>query len=361
MRRGQPAERRPVEPGAGARSGTARLRLGPLRAHAGGALVPDRQPLLRLAVPLRAGAVPARAAGLPRARQAARRLQQHQRHDLPARQPDGLRALGRRSRHGDVGLRPLPALLQADGGVPGRGPSGRLPRPLRTARAGARPGFQPAVRCVLRGGAAGGVPAHRRRKRLQARGLRALRPQHPQGPAPVGGPRLPAPGPRPAEPRGRCAGAGHAGPLRRHARGRRGVQACQRGADPRACRRGDPLRRRDQLAPDAPAFGRGRRRRAESPRHRRGTGPARRRREPPGPPGGVRAARVRAAGLGRALPQVPVPPLGGAAVAARREGARGQQPLRGGRLRPRQRGRRLPQPDAAFPADRDPLRRLEAR
>ena len=37
---------------------------------------------------------------------------QHQRHDLPARQPARLRALGRRPRHGDVGLRPLPAVLQ---------------------------------------------------------------------------------------------------------------------------------------------------------------------------------------------------------------------------------------------------------
>jgi choline dehydrogenase-like flavoprotein len=38
----------------------------------------------------------------------------------------GLRALGRRPRHGDLGLRPLPAVLQEDGDLPRR--SRRLPR-----------------------------------------------------------------------------------------------------------------------------------------------------------------------------------------------------------------------------------------
>ena len=57
---------------------------------------------------------------LPRPRQGARRLEQHQRDDLPARQPAGLRALGRRPGHGRLGLRALPAVLQADGDLPGR-------------------------------------------------------------------------------------------------------------------------------------------------------------------------------------------------------------------------------------------------
>ena len=49
-----------------------------------------------------------------------------QRHDLPARQPARLRALGGRPGHGDLGLRPLPAVLQADGGLPrGRAPTTR--------------------------------------------------------------------------------------------------------------------------------------------------------------------------------------------------------------------------------------------
>ena len=39
---------------------------------------------------------------------------------------------------------------------------------------------------------------------------------------------------------------------------------------------------------------------------------------------------------------------------------RRDQPLRGRRLRPQQRGRRLPEPDVPLPADRDPLRRLGA-
>ena len=74
---------------------------------------------------------------------------QHQRDDLPARQPAGLRALGRRPGHGDVGLRPLPALLQADGELPRR--RRRVPRRRRSARARARARDEPAVRRVLRG------------------------------------------------------------------------------------------------------------------------------------------------------------------------------------------------------------------
>ena len=41
------------------------------------------------------GAVHERASHLPRPREGAGRVEQHQRHDLPARQPDGLRTLGR--------------------------------------------------------------------------------------------------------------------------------------------------------------------------------------------------------------------------------------------------------------------------
>ncbi len=65
---------------------------------------PDRQPALRLEVRVGARAVHGRPPGLPRPRQGARRLEQHQRDDLPARQPARLRALGRRPGHGDVGL-----------------------------------------------------------------------------------------------------------------------------------------------------------------------------------------------------------------------------------------------------------------
>ena len=89
-----------------ARGGTTRLPLGRLHPHAGGADVPDRQPLLRLEVRVGAGAAHGRAADLPRPRQGARRLVEHQRDDLPARQPARLRALGRRSRDGRRGTTP---------------------------------------------------------------------------------------------------------------------------------------------------------------------------------------------------------------------------------------------------------------
>ena len=58
-------------------------------------------------------------------------------------------------RHGDVGLRALPPVLQAHGALPRGRPHRRVPRARGPARAGARPGDEPAVRRVLRGGAAG--------------------------------------------------------------------------------------------------------------------------------------------------------------------------------------------------------------
>ena len=91
------------QPRAGAGGRPPRLPVGRLHPHAGRADLPDRQPVLRLEVRVRARAAHERPADLPRARQGARRLQQHQRHDLPARQPAGLRALGRRPGHGATG------------------------------------------------------------------------------------------------------------------------------------------------------------------------------------------------------------------------------------------------------------------
>ncbi len=67
------------------------------------------------------------------------RLEQHQRDDLPARQPARLRALGRRPGHGDLGLRALPALLQAHGDTAS---------PVATTAAATR------ARCVLERGPA---------------------------------------------------------------------------------------------------------------------------------------------------------------------------------------------------------------
>ena len=71
---GQPAQRRPGEPGAGARGRPPRLQVGRLHPHAGRADVPDRQPLLRLEVRERTRAVHERPAGVPRPRQGAGRL-----------------------------------------------------------------------------------------------------------------------------------------------------------------------------------------------------------------------------------------------------------------------------------------------
>ena len=98
VRAGQPALRRQrhQRPGPGGRP--LRLEDRPVHPHARGAAVPHRQPLLRLALPDRPRAGPGRPAGRARARQGARRLVEHQRDDLPARQPDGLRALGGRAR-----------------------------------------------------------------------------------------------------------------------------------------------------------------------------------------------------------------------------------------------------------------------
>src|ERR687895_306564 len=93
MRARRPAVRGPVEPGARPRGGPAGLVVGRLHPHAGRARLPDRQPLLRLEVRVRARAPHGRAARVPRAREGAGRVEQHQRDDLPARQPDGLRAL----------------------------------------------------------------------------------------------------------------------------------------------------------------------------------------------------------------------------------------------------------------------------
>ena len=174
VRPGEPPERgpEPARPRAGGRAPGLAPR--PVHPHAGRADVPDRQPLLRLEVRVGAGAVHGRPPGLARAGQGPRRQQQHQRDDLPARQPARLRALGGRSGHGDVVVRPLPAVLQADGGLH----RGRARRPVagsrRTADAGARPGDESVVPGLVRGRRAGGLLAYRGRQRLPAGGRRTL-------------------------------------------------------------------------------------------------------------------------------------------------------------------------------------------
>src|SRR5438034_74063 len=82
-----------------------------------GHAVPLRQPLLRLALLLRTRADARQPQDRALPRQGAGWLKLDQRHVLPARQRADLRRVGARARHADVGLRALPALLQAHGDV----------------------------------------------------------------------------------------------------------------------------------------------------------------------------------------------------------------------------------------------------
>ena len=261
--------RRPGHQRARARGRPLRLQDRPAGAHAGGAAVPDRQPPLRLEVRDRPGAGPRRPPRLPRPRQGARRVQQHQRDDLPARQPARLRALGRRAGDEGVGLPPLPALLQEDGDLPRR--RRRVARRRRAAEARARPGDQPAVRRVLPGRDRGRLPAHRRRQRLPPGGLREVRPQRLPRPPALRGARLPAPGARPEEPPRRDPGLRHRRPVPGQAGRRRRLPPHRSRQPQRRGRRGDPLRRRDQHPAAAPALRRRRPGAARAARHRRRT------------------------------------------------------------------------------------------
>ena len=96
------------------------------------------------------------------------------------------------------------------------------------------PAENPLFARVLRGRAGGRLPAHRRRQRLPAGGVRPVRPQPPPRPPALRGPRLPAPGPPPQQPRRRDAGDGDQGPVRREARGRRRLPARRAAAPHRA-------------------------------------------------------------------------------------------------------------------------------
>ena len=279
--------------------------MGRLYPHARGPDVPDREPLLRLEIRVRARAGDGRPDGLPRARQGARRVELDQRDDLPAREPDGLRALGGRARDGVLGVRQLPAVLQADGDVPRR--RRRVPRRRRAARARARPGGRRAVPGVLPGRPAGRLPADERRQRLPPGGLRGVRPQHPSRPPAERGAGLPAPGHEAPEPRRRDARVRDARPLRRHEGDRRRVHRLARADPPRPLRRGRAVRRGVQLAAGAPGVGD---RQCEGARRGRREGvprPAGRRREPPGPPRGLRPVREQEARVGRAGAQVQEP------------------------------------------------------
>ena len=230
----------------------------------------------------------------------------------------------------------------------------------RPAGARARPGDEPAVRRVLRGSAAGRLPADRRRQRLPAGGLRGVRPQRAPGTAAVRGPRVPASRHAAARTwRSRCRASSSTGSCSRESAPSGVEYPPRRGAGP-GPRAGEEIilcggainspqllqlsgiGTRGELEPWASTW----------------CGPARRRREPAGPPGGLRPARVEAAGLGGARAEVAQPAHDRRRMAVRPQRARRDQPLRGRRVPAEQRGRRLPEPDVPLPADRDPLRRL---
>ena len=270
LRAGQPAVRRSREPGAGAGGRPAGLPVGRLHPHAGGADLPDRQPVLRLEVRVRARAAHERPADLPRPRQGAGRLQQHQRHDLPARQPAWTTSAGR----ADPGMETwdyahcLPYFqrmencLAADPDDEFRGHDG----PLVLERG---PATNPLFGAFFEAAQRGGLRADRRRQRLPAGGLRRVRPQHPARPPAVGRAGLPAARDEAPEPRRSGPARSSPGSSSRAS----GPSASSTSAPGRAPagprRRGHPVRRRDQLAAAAPALRSRQRAGAERPRHRR--------------------------------------------------------------------------------------------
>ena len=165
------------------------------------------------------------------------------------------------------------------------------------------PADEPAVRRVLRGRAAGRLPADRRRQRLPPGGLREVRPQHPPRPAAVGrrGPTCTRCCNRKNLTRRDATRSSTKVVLRGQARRRRRLPAAPAGWQPHA-RAGEVILcggaiNTPQLLQlsgvgDADA--------ARSARRRRRPRPARRRREPAGPPRGLHPVRVQAAGLDRA-------------------------------------------------------------
>ena len=259
-----------------------------------------------------------------------------------------------------VGLRALPAVLQADGEHARLAAVRRVPRTQRAAGPRAGTGDEPAVRRLLRGRAAGRLPAHHRRERRAPGGLRAVRPQHPPRAAALGRARVPAPRDGPPEPRRHDARVRHEDPVRGEPRRRRGVHEGPRRAAAGARRRGRALRRRHQLPADAAALRRRQRRGSEGARRHAGRRPARRRRAHAGPPRGLHPVRVQAAGVDAAIPEVALPAVDRVPVAVLPAGSRRDEPLRGRRLRAQQRGRAVPEPDVPLPADRRALRRLVA-
>ncbi len=258
----------------------------------------------------------------------------------------------------DLGLRPLPALLQADGDLPrGRGP---VAWRQRAARPRARSGDEPAVRRLLRGRPAGRLPADRRRQRLPPGGLRALRPQRPPRPAAQRRPRVPPPGEARKNLRvetlalvtGSCVEGNRAIGVDYHRAGRgdRRVKAGEvilcggainspqllllAGIGPKA----DLEALGIHVVADLPGVGSNMQDHLEVY---------------------IQYACKQPVSIGPWLKHRHKPRIG-AEWLFLRSGVGATQPLRGRRVHPQQRRRRLPEPDVPLPADRDPVRRVPA-
>ena len=221
------------------------------------------------------------------------------------------------------------------------------------------PATNPLFDGVLRRGQEAGLPPDRRRQRLPAGGLRAVRSEHPPGSSAERGTGLPAPGHASQEPDGPHLDAGDRHPLRGVTRGRASRSSATAVA-PRRIHGGEVI-----LCGGA----------INSPQLLQLSGVG-------------RAADLEALGIPvvrdlpgvgdhlqdhlevyiqyRSLQPVSAQPIGDPEVATavhrravallpQRTGR--HEPLRGRRLRPQQRRRRVPEPDVPLPAARHPLRR----
>ena len=204
----------------------------------------------RLDVFRRAGGDDGRPRHRMRARQGDRRLVLDQRDGLCARPSRRLRSLGRQPAWTLV-LCPCAALFPPPGSVGGR--RQRLSRRRRAADDALVALSRPALRGVRRCRGRRRPSDDRGLQRRAAGGLRPLAVDDPRRQALQRGGRLSAAGAGAAQSHGRDRRAGDAGRVRRRARGRHRISE-RRRADHRARRaRGDPLRRRDQLAAIADA------------------------------------------------------------------------------------------------------------
>ena len=257
---GRASLRRPGCERAAARGGAA----GHQRKHSRAARLPAARAhggrlglLLRAGTPLRLPPHPATA------RQSARRVIVDQRDDLHPRQPARLRRLGRRRL---VVGRPLPLLPE------GRGQRARrvaLARRRRASPGEREPLAQPHHRGLRRRGRASRAGSQRGLQRRGTGRRGDLPGDAPRRAARERRRRIPAPRDGAAESRCQAVHARAARALRGHARGRRGGATARR--DPAATRRarGDPVRRRLQLAAASDAL-RGRSRRTPADARNRG-------------------------------------------------------------------------------------------